>query len=264
MSLPIIDAHVHCGSESRTDPRNGQPQPQAFEDYLGWAEGAGIVGAVMFSPVPEIYDRLDPDFEDGPSWQLRRRNSNEYVLSLARDGFEVFPFFFIWNDFAIDQLSPRHLGIKWHRHADEPHYRYDDPRCAAAIAETRRRNLVVCLEEEWEYTSRFITELAPGVRVIIPHCGLLNGGYERLCSVGVWERPNIFTDISNAAPEWVTDYVKRYGHSRIMFGSDFPFCPPTAAELRQRLDRLDLSDAAREAIGHANVRRLLSESNRAC
>jgi len=259
MDSQLIDAHVHCGRQCRTDPRTGQPQPQAFEDYLSWAESAGITGAVMFSPVPEAYDRLNPDFEDDSTWQLRRKTSNEYVLSLARDRFEVFPFFFIWNDFAIDQLSSRHLGIKWHRHADEPHYHYDDPRCAAAIAEIRRRNLVVCLEEEWEYTERFITELAPGVRVIIPHCGLLNGGYELLCSRGVWGRPNILTDISNAAPEWVTDYVKCYGHGRIMFGSDFPFCPPTSAELRDRFERLSLSDEAREAIAHRNVRRVVGE-----
>ena len=262
MELPLIDAHVHCGKECRTDPRNGQPQPQAFEDYLSWAASGGITGAVMFSPVPEVYDRLDPNFEDNPEWQSRRKRSNEYVLSLERPGFEVFPFFFVWNDFAIDQLSPRHLGIKWHRHPDEPHYHYDDPRCAAAIAEIRRRNLIVCLEEEWGYTVRFIDELAPGVRVSIPHMGRLNGGYERFCSRGIWEQPNIYTDTSTVPNEWIEDYVKRYGHERIMFGSDFPFSPPTSAVLRDQFDRLNLSDAAKEAIAHGNVRRVVGESSR--
>jgi predicted TIM-barrel fold metal-dependent hydrolase len=258
MDLPIIDAHVHCGRQCTTDPRTGEPQPQALADYRAWAEGSAITGAVMFSPVPEIYDRLDPEFEDDPSWQQRRKESNEYVLSLSPEGFAVFPLFFIWNDFAVEQLSPRHLGIKWHRHADEPHYHYDDPRCAAAIAEIRRRDLPVCLEEEWEYTRRFLTEWAPGVRVIIPHCGGLNGGYEPFASRGLWENPLLFTDISNAPDEWVLDYVQHYGHDRIMFGSDFPFSP-SSAELMDRFRSLGLSDEARAAMAHGNVRRMLTE-----
>ena len=66
---------------------------------------------------------------------------------------------------------------------------------AAAIAEIRRRNLVVCLEEEWEFTWRFLTEWAPGVRVVIPHCGRLNGGYDQFASRNLWARPCLYTDI---------------------------------------------------------------------
>ena len=261
MKRPLIDAHVHCGRQVKTDPVTGEDQPQDLIDYLAWAKGSGIVGAVMFSPVPEVYDRLDPNFVDDAHWQARRRDSNSYLLSLDPSGFEIFPYFFIWNDFAVDHLSPRHQGIKWHRHSDEPRYEYDDPRCAAAIAEIRRRDLTVCLEEEWEYTWRFMTELAPGVRVVIPHCGRLNGGYERFCAEGLWGQPNVWTDISNASTEWVMDYLARYGSERIMFASDFPFAP-ASAELVARLEGLEVTEAVREAIGFRNVRRLLAEAGR--
>ncbi len=258
MGIPLIDAHAHCGAKLKVDPVTKLPQPQAIEDYLGWGKGAGIVGAALMSPVQEVYNRLDPDFQDDAAWQQRRKESNEYVLSLAPAGFQVFPFFFIWNDFAVDQLSPRHLGVKWHRHDNEPHYHYDHPRCAAAIAEIRRRDLVVCLEEEWEYTWRFLTEWAPGVRVMIPHCGRLNGGYEQFASRGLWGKEHIFTDISNAPDDWVADYLAHFGHDRIMFGTDFPFAP-SSAELRDRFDRLPLSAVARAAVAEGNLRRMVGK-----
>ena len=250
----IIDAHVHCGRQF-ADP------PQAFEGYLAHVGDSGIQGAVMFPPVMEVYDRHDPDFEDGPDWQRRRQNANEYVLTLGGEDFEVIPYLFIWNDFAVGQLTARHKGIKWHRHPDEPRYHYNDARCAAAIDEIRRRNMPVCLEEEFDNTLRFINDLAPGVRVIIPHCGHLNGGYEAFCEHGVWERPNVFADTSasGATPEIVEDYVRRYGHSRIMFGSDFPFGHPR--EQLEKILRLDLPQDARDAILGLNVKRLLADSN---
>ena len=37
-------------------------------------------------------------------------------LTLGSSDLKVIPYFFIWNDFAVDQLKPQHKGIKWHRH----------------------------------------------------------------------------------------------------------------------------------------------------
>jgi len=191
MRFAIIDAHAHCGKQDCCPP-------QGFEDYYAQVKGSDIMGVVVFPPVMEVYDRYDPSFEDTAEWQRRRQRANDYLLTLDGWGLAVFPFFFIWNDFAVDQLSGRHRGIKWHRHAGEPQYHYDDPKCSAAIEEIRRRNLPVCYEEEWHRTLYFVNELASDVRVIIPHCGLLNGGFERLCRSGTWERRNVFTDTALA------------------------------------------------------------------
>lgn len=252
MEHVVIDAHAHCG-------RQDVYPPQALEDYLTHVRGSDIRGAVMFAPVMEIYDRWDCHFEDNAVWRERRESANSYLLNVARAGFEVIPFFFIWNDFAVEQLTPRHKGIKWHRHPDEPRYRYDDPRCSAAIDEIRRRNMPVVLEEEWALTLRFIDELAPGVRVVIPHCGLLNGGYESFCRAGIWARPDIYTDTSLVPGEVVSHYVKNYGHSRIMFGSDFPFGDPKS-ELA-KLRRLRFPEDIERAVTGVNVRSLLADSN---
>lgn len=253
MKFCAIDGHAHCGIQFRHPP-------QGIEDYRTQAEGSIIAGAVMFPPVMEIYDRNDPDFEDTAVWRERRKAANSYLLNLDSAGFRVFPFFFIWNDFAVDQISRAHFGIKWHRHFDEPRYRYEDPRCAAAIEEIRRRNLPVCLEEELSHTLDFINIIARGVKVIIPHCGLLNGGYEALVDCGVWGRPEVFTDTALAPSHVILDYVQRYGYERIFFGSDFPFGHPQGELMK--IMRLGLGEEINEAILGSTVSRLLGESNK--
>jgi hypothetical protein len=252
MRFAIIDAHAHCGRQDRYTR-------QDFEDYYTEVKGSDIVGVVMFPPVAEIYDRYDPDFEDTPDWQRTRQRANAYLLRLEGLGLEVFPYFFIWNDFAVDQLTDSHCGIKWHRHADEPRYHYEDPRCKGAIDEIRRRNMPVCLEEEWDRTLYFVNELAPDMKIIIPHCGLLNGGFDKFCGEGIWERPNIFTDTALAPSRVIADYVKHYGHTRIMYGSDFPFGDPVR-EYR-KIMALDLNAGEKEAILRGNIQAVLSEVN---
>jgi predicted TIM-barrel fold metal-dependent hydrolase len=223
--VTVIDAHAHCGVIDRS-------MPQSFEDYQQQVAGTDIEGAVLFSPVLEIYDRFDFDFTDTPAWQLRRQESNAYLLSLKPADLIIFPYFFIWNDFAVAQLAAEHCGIKWHRHPGEPIYYYDDPKCRAALEVIRRRNLPVVLEEEFDNTLRFVKELADGVKVIIPHLGLLNGGFQSLAEAGLWQRENVWADTALASRDEIREYLRCYGHRRLLFGSDFPFGSPSA-ELRK-------------------------------
>lgn len=248
----IIDAHAHCGRQDRFPP-------QDLRDYVACLRGGGIGGAVMMSPVMEIYDRYDPDFQDTPQWRARRAESNEYLLGIGSPDFTVYPFFFIWNDFAVEGIAPGHKGIKWHRHPDEPVYEYRNPKCAAAIDAIRGRNMPVLLEEEFSNTLFFINELAPGLKVIIPHLGFLNGGYELFRRRDIFAMPNIYADTALAPVSEIKDYIKRYGHERIMYGSDFPFGDPES-ELRKVLG-LGLTEEQREAIVGGNVAKLLAESN---
>jgi len=248
-STLVIDAHAHCGVQDSFPP-------QDFEAYRAAASGSDIRTVVMFPPVAEIYDRDDPDFEDTPWWRERRRAANEYLLHLGDEKLAVIPYFFIWNDFAVEQMTPQHQGVKWHRHPDEPRYRYDDPRCAAAVSEIRRRNLPVVLEEELDNTLRFLEEWAPGVRVVIPHLGALNGGYEALRRRDAWERENVWADTALAGPGTIRDYVRRFGPSRLLFGSDYPFGDPVG-EL-EKVRRLGLPSEEEAAVLGGNLKRLLA------
>ncbi len=246
----IIDSHAHCGIQDNFFP-------QSFEDYLHQIQGSDISGVAVFSPVEEIYDRYDPFFQDNENWKKKRRQSNEYVLSLKGREIQVFPYFFIWNDFAVDQISSDFLGIKWHRHADEPEYNYDSEQCAQAIEFIRNRNMPVVLEEELSNTIRFIKELAVGARVIIPHLGALNGGYRSVKNSGLWELENVYTDTSLASRETIADYITNYGCGRIMFGSDFPFGHPKR-EL-EKLRGMELSKEDFQSIAGQNIQDLLQE-----
>jgi uncharacterized protein len=243
----IIDAHAHCGVVDRS-------WPQSFEDYAEQIAGTRIGGVVFFSPVMEIYDRHDINFTDSPVWQQRRRESNAYLLALKPSALTIYPYFFIWNDFAVEQLEPAHCGIKWHRHADEPIYNYDDPQCAMALAEIRKRNLPVVLEEELSNTLRFVREMARGIRVIIPHLGGLNGGFRAIAAAGLWELENVWADTALASPAEIDDYIRRYGHQRLMFGSDYPFGDP-AGELR-KVRSLGLEPEVEAAVVGGNFLRL--------
>lgn len=249
----VIDAHAHCGKIDRSFP-------QSIEDYVQQVTGTDIGGAVLFSPVLEIYDRHDANFVDTPFWQLRRQESNAHLLSLNPSNLTVFPYFFMWNDFAVEELNSEHCGIKWHRHASEPVYHYDDPRCRLALDEIRRRHLPVVLEEEFDNTLRFVRELADRIRVIIPHLGLLNGGFQAVAESGLWERRNVWADTALAPRYEILEYLRHYGHSRLLFGSDFPFGSPSA-ELR-KVRSLELDPDVEAAILGGNFIRLQKERKR--
>jgi len=248
----IIDAHVHCGVQD-TMP------PQGLADYLEYSRGSGITGAVMFPPVGEVYDRFEYNFKDTTYWQKRRQRANEYLLYLDTGEFRVFPYLFIWNDFAVDQLTSQHKGIKWHRHDDEPEYQYSSRLCAEAVAGIRRRNMPVVLEEGLENTLKFIQEVAPGVKVIIPHLGGLNGGYEAIKEHGLWSLPNVYADTALAATCEIQDYISNYGVERLLFGSDFPFGSPTKEV--QKVLGLNLPAPQKERIVAGNILELMAASN---
>ena len=224
MAIRVLDAHVHCG---RQDP----DPPQDYDTIAALHRAAGIDAAWMFPPVYEVYDRYDPTFHDSPDWQARRRRADRYLLDLAaRDVTpRVFAFYFVWNDFDLDALADAHRGIKWHRHPDEPIYHYDDPRCRAILDAIVERRLPITLEEELDNTLRFLDHLAPGAVVVIPHCGCLNGGFERLHDLGIWSRPNVYADTSAwpaTCPDVLRRFLDTYGPEKLLFGSDYPFADP--------------------------------------
>jgi len=249
-SMTIIDAHAHCGILDDS-------WPQSVDDYARHIEGTDISAVAFFSPVYEIYDRYDRQFVDTPSWQQRRQKSNAHLLTLQPTDLTIYPYFFIWNDFAIDQLTPAHHGIKWHRHAGEPVYHYEDPGCRSALDEIRRRNLPIVLEEEFDHTVRFIREMAGGIRVIIPHLGGLNGGFRAIAAAGLWEMENVWADTALASREEIREYLLHYDHKRLLFGSDFPFGHP-AQELR-KVRSMDFDRAVESAVLGGNFLRLQSE-----
>ena len=242
----IIDSHIHCGVQHSDLP---------FAEIAPLLREAGITDCCLFAPVEDIYDRDDFHFQDNTHWQQARRAANRYLLDLADAGEAIFPYLFVWNDFAIEELRRPYRGIKWHRHSYEPIYHYDDPRCGRMLAEITRRRLPVVLEESFDNTLRFVERLAPEAVIIIPHLGGLNGGYQALDRAGVWQRDNVYADTALASPQEMRHFLEHYGPHKLLFGSDYPFGLP-AGELR-KIERLDLDPADFEQVVAGTVLGLL-------
>lgn len=244
----IIDSHIHCGIQHSHLP---------IDDIRPLLREAGITAACMFAPVEDIYDRDDYHFEDNASWRQTRQRANRYLLDLANEGEAIFPYLFVWNDFAVEELHKPYRGIKWHRHSDEPEYHYQHPRCAEMIAEITRRLLPIVLEESFRNTCRFIEHLAPQAIIIIPHLGGLNGGYRALHEAGIWQRDNVYADTALASTTEMRHFIDHYGVNKLLFGSDYPFGDPDG-ELR-KVERLHLKDTEFEQVVAGNIQALLRQ-----
>jgi len=205
--LRIIDAHVHVGCNRKT---------KYYSEKELWRDlrEAGAHGSVIFAFPEDIYRTID-------SVESRVR-ANEYVLGLSERYPGLYPFYFVWNDYLMPENLGRYAGVKWHRHADEPRYDYDHPRCRRFLEEIKRLGMPVLLEEEFEETKRFIEE-NPAVDVIVPHMGELNGGHDKM-SVFYGKR-NVCFDTSTASAEVIMRFLGAVGPERVIFGSDVSGTP---------------------------------------
>jgi hypothetical protein len=249
MTPPIIDSHMHCGVQNVDQP---------LELIKARLAEAGIERACLFAPVEDIYDRYDPDFVDSQSWQSCRQRANEYLLDAQAGEDGVFAYYFVWNDFVADELGRGYCGIKWHRHADEPVYHYEDPSCEAFLQEVYTRKLPIVLEETFENTLAFIARVDGRTPIIIPHLGFLNGGFTALLRAGVWDNETVYADTALASRREMSTFIERYGHDKLLFGSDFPFGTPRS-ELR-KVEELGLDDEAFAAVTSGNVLCLVAGS----
>jgi hypothetical protein len=242
----ILDSHMHCGCQNVS---------WLWQDIRPLLQAAGITAAALIPPVEDIYDRYHYHFTDTPAWQACRRRAHQYLLELHDPEITLHRYFFVWNDFAWEDLGPEFCAIKWHRHGDEPEYHYADPRCREFLQVVQERGLPILLEETYRNTLFFLESLAPeGVPVIIPHLGGLNGGYRPLLKAGVWERPWVYADSALASRAEIEDFLGRYGTVRLCFGSDYPFGQPRA-EVAKILNLNLPEDQLRNIFGD-NFRRL--------
>jgi predicted TIM-barrel fold metal-dependent hydrolase len=240
-----IDSHIHCGIQNS---RLG------YETIKPLLEKAGIEKACMFAPVEDIYNRDDFNFTDTKIWQETRSKANAYLKGLSKIH-PVYPYFFVWNDFRKDELSDEIKGVKWHRHHNEPRYHYDDPRCEDFLQSVYERKLPIVLEEEFANTLALVNRINSRTPVIIPHLGMLNGGYAACKASGIWSEESVFADSALADPGHITDFIETYGAHKLLFGSDFPFGDPFEEKLK--ILSMNFTDKENKLILSGNIGRLL-------
>ena len=247
--MRIIDSHIHCGIQNVHQP---------FEDIRPLLDQAGIAAACLFAPVEDIYHRYAQSFDDNRWWRRCRERAHTYLLELADERTGIYPYYFVWNDFRVEELKKPFAGIKWHHHAGEPPYRYEDRRCTEMIEAICREKMPIVLEETFDRTQWFIEQIAGRTPVIIPHLGLLNGGFDRLLASGAWENDRVYADTSLAGAEEIKIFLDRYGSRRLLFGSDYPFGMP--GPQLQQLKTMDIARKDLERICGANIERILRKA----
>jgi len=240
----IIDSHIHIGNNRQTKYYS----LEELERDLGEADAQG---AVLLAFPEDIYRIVDT--------RESRIKSNQYVLEVSRQRKNLYPFYFVWNDYIIPDNLDEYKGIKWHRHPDEPRYDYDNPKCKEILSLIKELDLPIILEEETEITARFI-ERNPELKVIIPHMGKLSGGYDKMSIF--FDNPNVYFDTSTASLEAISNVLDKVGAERVIFGSDVsgttqPFYNFPKVEL-EKLSRLNLDEEARELIFARNIEKLVN------
>lgn len=242
--MKIIDNHIHCG--------NNKHKSFTPDDIRKDLREAGAQGAVIF-PFPEDMYRI----EDSKEWRIK---ANNYVLEVLKGTKDIilYPFYFVWNDYIIPPNLENYAGIKWHRHWDEPKYNYDDPKCREILKLIKDLKLPVLIEEEYEYTIRFVKD-NPEINIIIPHIGNLNGGYEKMDAF--FSNNNVYFDTSCATLDAIKRVLDNVGAKRVIFGSDvsgtrMPFFNYTKVELAKVL-QLELDENAKSMIFSRNIEGLI-------
>ncbi|HDN62742.1 MAG TPA: hypothetical protein ENF56_02135 [Candidatus Bathyarchaeota archaeon] len=242
--MRIIDAHVHLGCDRET---------KYYSERELWRDlrEAEVDGAVIFAFPEDIY-RVKNDVNS-------RLKANEYILEVSKRNPEsLYPFYFVWNDYLIPDNIDEYLGVKWHRHYDEPRYDYEDPRCKLFLETVRDLGMPVLLEEEFHETRKFIHR-NPDVNIIIPHMGKLNGGYEKMREF--FDMGNVYFDTSTAPLNVIREFLDAVGPERVIFGSDVsgtpePFYNFPKVEL-EKLRKLDLERDDLRLILSGNIERLI-------
>jgi hypothetical protein len=245
--VPIIDGHIHLGANRHT---KYYPAERMAADLAA----AGADGAVVFAFPEDVYR-----ITDTPE---ARAAANAYVLEVARREAQVYPFYFVWTDYALPDDLGAYAGVKWHRHADEPRYDYAGPRCEAFLQAAAALRLPITLEEELDATAAFVDRVAgSGITVIIPHLGMLNGGHRAM--VRFSGCPHVCFDTSCAPGEVARWFLAEIGPRRLLFGSDVsgtaePFFNFPRVE-REKLESLGLTEEEHRLIFGENLLRLLPQ-----
>lgn len=241
--MRIIDAHIHVGCDRET---KYYTEKELWKDL----READAQGAVIFAFPEDIY-RIKNSEES-------RLEANEYVLEFSRRSPDLYPFYFVWNDFLIPKNIDEYVGIKWHRHHEEPRYDYDDPKCKKFLKVIKDLDMPVLLEEEFDETKSFIDE-NPELNVIIPHMGKLNGGHEKMEIF--YGKENVYFDTSTAPAEIIKSFLDAVGPERVIFGSDVsgthePFYNFPKVELRKLLE-IGLEEDTLKLILSGNIERII-------
>jgi len=159
-----------------------------------------------------------------PSTAIASNDINVRLLDETRRVKQFIPYFYIRENFP--SIPPEYFGGKWHwmRGWQDTASNYDlldDPDLPDLVERLRNTDKPIIFEEELDFTVQFV-ERFPGLKLIIPHLGLLGGNpLDFLRSFK--EKENIYFDTALGGQSTIREFVRTIGPERVIFGSDIPF-----------------------------------------
>jgi predicted TIM-barrel fold metal-dependent hydrolase len=159
-----------------------------------------------------------------PSTAIKTNSINVQLLEETRRIKHFIPYFYVREDFP--SIPAEYFGGKWHwmRGWQDTASNYDllnDPDLPDLVERLRESDKPIIFEEELDFTVQFV-ERFPGLKLIIPHLGLLGGNpLDFLRAFKSHE--NIYFDTALGGQGTIGEFVRTVGPERVIFGSDIPF-----------------------------------------
>lgn len=238
----IIDGHCHAG---KGDGLTGPWDTNApLEDYLRWADAAGIHRTVLFAAFHSDYLVANR----GVARIVRSRPDRFYGFAFihpARDRGRV--------ELLVREAVERHgfRGIKVHRH---------DARITREICEAAKAyGLPVLYDVMGEVSAvELLATEYPEVNFIIPHLGSFADDWRAQLALidHLVRHPNVYTDTSGVRRfDILEQAAKRAGARKILFGSDGPWLHPGVELAKVRA--LGFPPAEERKVLSGNILRLM-------
>lgn len=156
------------------------------------------------------------------------------------------------------------LGVKLH--PDIQQFHIDEPKSIALFEEMADLHMPLLIHtgdfrHPYSQPRRMAAALdqVPALRAICAHLGgwsVWDEAWRELAG-----RPNVWVDTSSSlyalSPEDAVGIIRRYGSTRVFFGTDYPMWDPV--EEKERFDALPLTQAEREDILHLNFERFMAQ-----
>ena len=195
-----------------------------------------------------------------PSTAIQDNAINLDVLREAERQKGFIPYHYVREEYEAEDFDPvpsRYFGGKWHwmRGWQDSASNYEvlaDPYLPELMERLAKTGKPIIFEEELEFTERFV-EMAGGLRLIIPHLGMLGGNpldfLERFRN-----HDSVFFDTALASKDTILRFIETIGPERILFGSDVPF-----GSMRSELGKilsLPVSHVEKEAMLSKNMMKL--------
>jgi len=199
----IVDSHVHWG------PSLSMGTEVTTNRILREQKESGVTHVIILP---------------FPSTAIASNEINVRLLDETKRVEHFIPYFYVRETFP--SIPQEYFGGKWHwmRGVQDTASNYallNDPELPDLVERLRDSDKPIIFEEELDFTEQFV-ERFPGLKLIIPHLGLLGGDPLDFLQSFKGNR-SIYFDTALGSQGNISEFVRTIGPERVIFGSDIPF-----------------------------------------